>query len=184
MSHEGIRFASREEQTRQDEENRPLAKIAITPEKVRVLITRARAWRSIGSTATRARGALPGCARPARARPAWRSGSRRAASRASPSPSRPRSCPCTHRRRSPRACIPWAATPSSSTGPMATPAEFIRGSIYAAFASAGSAASAAMRPRARRIRALSKTVCGERIGRRSIPRGLKPSLLLRRLRHE
>jgi len=39
MSHEGIRFASREEQTRQDEENRPLAKIAITPEKVRVLIT-------------------------------------------------------------------------------------------------------------------------------------------------
>ncbi len=39
MSHEGIRFASREEQTRQEGENRPLPKIAITPEKVRVLIT-------------------------------------------------------------------------------------------------------------------------------------------------
>lgn len=39
MSHEGIRFASKEEQALQDEENRPLAKIAVTPGKVRVLIT-------------------------------------------------------------------------------------------------------------------------------------------------
>jgi DUF971 family protein len=39
MSHEGIRFATREEQARTSEQNRPLAKIAFTPEKVRVLLT-------------------------------------------------------------------------------------------------------------------------------------------------
>jgi len=39
MSHEGIRFASREEQDRERELNRPLARIAVTPEKVRVLLT-------------------------------------------------------------------------------------------------------------------------------------------------
>ena len=39
MSHEGIRISSREEQERQRQENRPLARIAITPEKVRVLLT-------------------------------------------------------------------------------------------------------------------------------------------------
>jgi DUF971 family protein len=39
MSHEGIRIASKEEQALQDEEKRPLPKIAVTPEKVRVLMT-------------------------------------------------------------------------------------------------------------------------------------------------
>jgi len=39
MSHEGIRFASKEQQERESVENRPLARIAVTPEKVRVLLT-------------------------------------------------------------------------------------------------------------------------------------------------
>ena len=39
MSHEGIRFATKEEQAREDAENRPLPRIAMTPEKVRVLLT-------------------------------------------------------------------------------------------------------------------------------------------------
>jgi DUF971 family protein len=39
MSHEGIRIESNEEQTRQEARNQPLPKIAVTPEKVRVLIT-------------------------------------------------------------------------------------------------------------------------------------------------
>jgi DUF971 family protein len=39
MSHEGIRFASREEQERENAENKPLSRLAMTPEKVRVLLT-------------------------------------------------------------------------------------------------------------------------------------------------
>jgi DUF971 family protein len=39
MSHEGIRFASQEEKAREDEQNRPLSRAALTPEKVRVLLT-------------------------------------------------------------------------------------------------------------------------------------------------
>ena len=39
MTHEGIRIASKEENTREAEENRPLLRIAVTPEKVRVLLT-------------------------------------------------------------------------------------------------------------------------------------------------
>ena len=39
MSHEGIRISSREEQRREAEDNRPLPRIAVTPEKVRVLLT-------------------------------------------------------------------------------------------------------------------------------------------------
>jgi len=39
MSHEGIRFSTEEEQAREIEENRPLPRIAVTPEKVRVLLT-------------------------------------------------------------------------------------------------------------------------------------------------
>jgi DUF971 family protein len=39
MSHEGIRFASKEQQERESAENRPLARIAVTPDKVRVLLT-------------------------------------------------------------------------------------------------------------------------------------------------
>lgn len=39
MSHEGIRFASKEDQEREERQNRPLPKIAVTPEKVRVKIT-------------------------------------------------------------------------------------------------------------------------------------------------
>lgn len=39
MSHEGIRFVSKEEQSRESLADRPLPKIAVTPEKVRVKIT-------------------------------------------------------------------------------------------------------------------------------------------------
>ena len=39
MSHEGIRIASKEEKAREAEEDRPLPRIAVTPEKVRVLLT-------------------------------------------------------------------------------------------------------------------------------------------------
>ena len=39
MSHEGIRFTSKEDQARIDEERRALPRISITPEKVRVLLT-------------------------------------------------------------------------------------------------------------------------------------------------
>jgi DUF971 family protein len=39
MSHEGIRFATKEQQEQESAENRPLARIAVTPEKVRVLLT-------------------------------------------------------------------------------------------------------------------------------------------------
>lgn len=39
MSHEGIRFVSHEEQVREDTENRPLDRNAVTPAKVRVLLT-------------------------------------------------------------------------------------------------------------------------------------------------
>jgi DUF971 family protein len=39
MSHEGIRFASPDEKTRDEEQNRPLHRLAVTPEKVRVLLT-------------------------------------------------------------------------------------------------------------------------------------------------
>ena len=39
MSHEGIRFIDKEHAARESEDNRPLPRIAITPEKVRVLLT-------------------------------------------------------------------------------------------------------------------------------------------------
>lgn len=39
MSHEGIRFVSNEEAARAEETEQPLPRIAITPEKVRVLLT-------------------------------------------------------------------------------------------------------------------------------------------------
>jgi DUF971 family protein len=39
MSHEGIRIAQKDQQERESAENRPLARIAVTPEKVRVLLT-------------------------------------------------------------------------------------------------------------------------------------------------
>ena len=39
MSHEGIRLTTREENARQADAERPLPRIAITPEKVRVLLT-------------------------------------------------------------------------------------------------------------------------------------------------
>jgi DUF971 family protein len=39
MSHEGIRFATKEEQEREGAEHRPLPRLAMTPEKVRVLLT-------------------------------------------------------------------------------------------------------------------------------------------------
>ena len=39
MSHEGIRVSTPEESARQAEAERPLARIAVTPEKVRVLLT-------------------------------------------------------------------------------------------------------------------------------------------------
>jgi len=39
MSHEGIRISTVEEKARETEENQPLPRIAVTPEKVRVLLT-------------------------------------------------------------------------------------------------------------------------------------------------
>ena len=39
MSHEGIRFVSKDEETRAIQEHRPLSRDAVTPQKVRVLIT-------------------------------------------------------------------------------------------------------------------------------------------------
>lgn len=39
MSHEGIRFVNKEEQAQHSEAERPLPRIAVTPEKVRVKIT-------------------------------------------------------------------------------------------------------------------------------------------------
>jgi len=39
MSHEGIRFVSKDEQQNETETNLPLPRIAITPEKVRVLLS-------------------------------------------------------------------------------------------------------------------------------------------------
>jgi len=39
MSHEGIRIMTREDEAREALGNRPLSKIALTPEKVRVLLT-------------------------------------------------------------------------------------------------------------------------------------------------
>ena len=39
MSHEGIRIQSTDERERANTENRPLPRIAVTPEKVRVLLT-------------------------------------------------------------------------------------------------------------------------------------------------
>ena len=39
MSHEGIRIAAKEDNERQNLDNRPLPRIAITPDKVRVLLT-------------------------------------------------------------------------------------------------------------------------------------------------
>ncbi len=39
MSHEGIRFVSKEEQAREDEESRSLPREAVTPAKVRVLLS-------------------------------------------------------------------------------------------------------------------------------------------------
>jgi DUF971 family protein len=39
MSHEGIRIVSKEEAERENEPERPLQRVAITPEKVRVLLT-------------------------------------------------------------------------------------------------------------------------------------------------
>ena len=39
MSHEGIRLVSKDEEVRELEDNRPLARIAMTPQKVRVLLT-------------------------------------------------------------------------------------------------------------------------------------------------
>ena len=39
MSHEGIRFVPKDQEVRENEERLPLPRIAITPEKVRVLLT-------------------------------------------------------------------------------------------------------------------------------------------------
>jgi DUF971 family protein len=39
MSHEGIRIVNQDEQAREEEQNQPLPRIAITPEKVRVLLS-------------------------------------------------------------------------------------------------------------------------------------------------
>jgi DUF971 family protein len=42
MSHEGIRIVDKGQQAREDQDDQPLARIAVTPEKVRVLLTEGR----------------------------------------------------------------------------------------------------------------------------------------------
>jgi DUF971 family protein len=39
MSHEGIRFVNKEDAVRENQSERPLSRLAVTPEKVRVLLT-------------------------------------------------------------------------------------------------------------------------------------------------
>ncbi len=154
MSHEGIRISSKEEKARETEENRPLPRIAVTPEKVRVLLSEGKGleidWndghRSAWSFAW-LRDACPcaTCIEGARGT---------AAKPASRSPSPPICCPCMCRRSSLTALMPWAAMHSSSTGTTATPAAFILGSTCAASASAGSARLTLRRHRGRPIRAI------------------------------
>jgi len=139
MSHEGIRIAPKEEQTQEEARNQPLPKIAVTPEKVRVLMTEGKGleidWvdghRSAWGFAW-LRDACP-CATcvDERAKEDRKPGQ--------PKPKPAALLPITRRRRSRRARIRLADTPSNSTGLTATPAGSIRGSICAAFASAKSA---------------------------------------------
>ena len=134
-----------------EQANRPLPQIAVTPEKVRVLMTEGKGleidWADGHKSAwgfAWLRDACP-CATcvDERAQQGRKPGQ--------PSPSPPLCCPCIRRRQSRPARTPWAATPSSSTGRTATPAESTRGSICAACASARSARLPRRRQPARRI---------------------------------
>jgi DUF971 family protein len=85
MSHEGIRFVDKEHAARETEDNRPLPRIAVTPEKVRVLLTEGKGLEIDWQDGHRSAWTLPGCATPAPAPPATTSAPKRAASPASPS---------------------------------------------------------------------------------------------------
>jgi hypothetical protein len=152
MSHEGIRFVDRDHAAREREDNRPLARIAVTPEKVRVLLSEGKGLEIDWADGHKS---------------AWSFAWLREA------------CPCAtcnelrgkegrkpgQPKRKPTAVLPmytppptpWAATPCSSTGKMATPPASIRGSICAACASAGSARLRLKRPQVRRTRACSRS---------------------------
>lgn len=84
-------------------------------------------------------GVLPGCAMPAHARRASKSASCKAESLEFRNPGRSNYCRCMSRRRSLPARIPWAGTPSSSTGWMATAAAFIHGTSCGGIVSARTA---------------------------------------------
>jgi hypothetical protein len=127
MSHEGIRIAPKNQES---EAELPLPRISVTPEKVRVLITEGKGmeidWadghRSAWSFAW-LRDACP-CATCVEERKVdGRKG-------------RPPSYLCILRPPNRLARRQWVATPSSSIGRMATPAESILGIICAASASA------------------------------------------------
>ena len=133
MSHEGIRFVSKEEQARHDVAERPLSRIAVTPDKVRVKITEGTGleidWQD-GHKSTWnfawLRDACP-CAtcideRKAQGRKAGQ-----------PKPKPTALLPMYYRASQARqARTEWAATLSSSTGPMVTPGGIYLGTTCAA----------------------------------------------------
>jgi len=111
MSHEGIRFVDKEHAARESEENRPLARIAVTPEKVRVLLSEGKGleidWQDGHRSAWTFAWLRDACPAP----PATRSAPSKAASPASPSPSLPTLYRCSPRRLGLPAPTPSAATP-------------------------------------------------------------------------
>ena len=134
MSHEGIRIVSKEEAERERAPAQPLPRIAIAPEKVRVLLTEGNGleidWQDGHKSAWNfawLRDACP-CATcvDERIKEGRKIG-------------QPNCCPCISRWRSPQARMPSAATRSSSTGSMDIPAGFIRGNTCDGTASARSA---------------------------------------------
>ncbi len=136
MSHEGIRIAPREQRASESEAERPLARIAVTPAKVRVLVTEGKGmeidWadghRSVWSFAW-LRQACP-CATCVEERKL--EGRKPGQPKARPSALLPMYTPPAK----PASAHTSAATPSSSTGRTATPAASTPGITCAAPANA------------------------------------------------
>ncbi len=95
MSHEGIRIVPKDKAAREKRDNRPLPRIAITPEKVRVLITEGKGMEIDWVDGHQQRLELCLAARGLPLRHLRRRARKpKAASPASPSPSPPPCCPC------------------------------------------------------------------------------------------